>query len=108
MTAPFVATVRSRPDVVIRLAAPGQPTISVRVEVSDVWDVVRVDTPDTQPVLAVKTAALAVLAPGANPADYVVKLRGFEVLDESASLAQAGAINGSIFVVAYRRRRPVR
>ena len=107
MTAPFVATVRSRRDI-IRLGAPGEPIISVRVEVSDVWDVVRVDTPETQPVLAVKRAALAALVPGADPAEYVIKLRGFEVLDEGASLAEAGATDGSIFLVAYRRRRPVR
>ena len=107
MTTPFVATVRSRRDV-IRLAAPGEPVISVRVEVPDVWDVVRVDTPAEQPVLAVKRAALTALVPGADAAEYVIKLRGFEVLDERASLAEAGAIDGSIFLVAHRRRRPVR
>ncbi len=107
MTPPFVATVRSRPNV-IRLDAPGESKISVRVQVPEVWDVVRIDTPVAQPVLAVKRAALAALLPRAALDDYVVKLRGFEVLDEGASLAEAGAIDGSIFLVTNRRRRPVR
>ncbi len=109
MTAPFVATVRARPDI-IRLGAPGggESTISVRVEVPDVWDVVRIDTPATQPVFAVKSAALAALLPRADVRDYAIKLRGFEVLDERVSLAEAGALDGSIFIVTHRRRRPVR
>jgi hypothetical protein len=42
------------------------------------------------------------------PEEFVMKLRGWEVLDESASLTDAGAIDGSIFLLTYRRRRPVR
>ncbi len=107
MTVPFVVTVRARPEV-IRLGAAEESTISVRVEVPDVWDVVRIDTPAAQPVFAVKEAALAALLPRANVSDYVMKLRGFEVLDERVSLAEAGAIDGSSFVLTHRRRRPVR
>ena len=44
----------------------------------------------------------------AKPDEFVLKLRGFEVLNEDVSLAEAGAIEGSIFLVTYRRRRPVR
>jgi hypothetical protein len=80
----------------------------VRVEVPEVWDVVRVEAPPEEPVAAVKAAALSMLLPGGNVNDYVVKLRGFEVLDENASIREAGAINGSIFLVTHRRRRPVR
>ena len=40
--------------------------------------------------------------------DFVLKLRGWEVLDESASLADVGAVDGSIFLLTHRRRRPVR
>ena len=39
---------------------------------------------------------------------FVVKLNGFEVLDENVSVADSGATNGSTFLVSYRRRRPVR
>ena len=50
----------------------------------------------------------ALLGAKANPGDFVLKLRGFEVLNEEVSLAEAGAVEGSIFLVTYRRRRPVR
>jgi hypothetical protein len=80
----------------------------VRVEVPEVWDVVRIDAPPSEPVLAVKVAALAALEPRGDQAAYVIKLRGFEVLDESLSLAACGAIDGSIFLLTHRRRRPVR
>ena len=40
--------------------------------------------------------------------DFVVKLRGWEILDEAASLADAGVIDGSILLLTYRRRRAVR
>lgn len=107
MTVPFVANVRSRREVV-RLGAPDAAAISVRVEVPEVWDVVRIDAPPAETVLAVKVAALAVLDPRADQRDFVIKLRGFEVLDEHLSLTDAGAIDGSIFLLTHRRRRPVR
>jgi hypothetical protein len=40
--------------------------------------------------------------------DFVLKLNGWEVLDETASLAATGAVDGSIFLVTNRKRRPVR
>jgi hypothetical protein len=107
MTIPFVANLRSRREV-IRLGAPDAPAISIRVEVPEVWDVVRIDTPPTESVRAVKIAALAALDPRGDQRDFVIKLRGFEVLDEHLSVADAGAIDGSIFLLTHRRRRPVR
>ena len=107
MTVPFVANVRSRPQVV-RLGDPQAPAIAVRVEIPELWDVVRIDAPSTETVLAVKVAALAAFMPGADQRHFVIKLRGFEVLDEHLSLADAGAIDGSIFLLTHRRRRPVR
>ena len=59
-------------------------------------------------VSEVKRAALNALSPEDDAADYVIKLRGFEVLDENVTLADAGARNGSIFLLTHRRRRPVR
>jgi hypothetical protein len=60
-------------------------------------------------VLSVKIAALRSLYPDVDhPDNWVIKLGGFEVLDESASLAEAGAVDGSIFLLTGRRRRPVR
>ena len=107
-TTPFVAQLRSRPEI-LRLGARGEPTITVRVQMAAVWDVVRIEAPATEPVLSVKVAALQALYPEADfHDDFVTKLRGWEVLDENASLADAGASDGSIFLVEHRRRRPVR
>ena len=106
---PFTATLRSRPGVEIRLGAPTDQVISVRVQVPEVWDVVRIEAPPSEPVLSVKVRALEALYPAAEfHEDFVVKLNGFEVLDENASIAEAGAVDGSIFLVTHKRRRPVR
>lgn len=104
---PFVAQLRSRPEA-IRLGTAGSPVITVRVQVPEVWDTVRVDAPPDTPVLTVKERALETLMAGANQIEYVTKLRGWEVLDETASLEAAGVENGSTLLVTSRRRRPVR
>ncbi|MGI8496309.1 MAG: hypothetical protein ACR2OG_01825 [Gemmatimonadaceae bacterium] len=104
---PFVSSVRSRPGT-IRVGDPGPEPVSLRVEVPELWDVVRLMSSLQQPVRAVKAAALSALSPGADIERYVIKLRGFEVLDESRSLSDVGAIDGSIFLLTYRRRRPVK
>ena len=94
----------------IRLGADdAAPRWTVRVQVSDAWDAVRFDTPATEPVLTLKLRALEALRPDAPyHDDYVVKLHGVVVDDESATLAEVGATDGSIFLVILRRRRPVR
>ena len=109
MTEPFVAQLRTRGDT-IELASPGGPAITVRVEMPEVWDAVRVYASPDERVLTVKRRALERLYPGSELHDdaYVMKLNGWEVLDESASLAAAGAVDGSIFLVTNRKRRPVR
>lgn len=104
---PFVAQLRTRPEA-IRLGTAGSPVITVRVQVPEVWDTVRVDAPPDTPVLTVKERALEMLMSGANQIEYVTKLRGWEVLDETASLEAAGVENGSTLLVTSRRRRPVR
>ncbi len=89
-------------------APEGGSEITIRVEMPEVWDVVRVVAAPTQPVIDVKTAALNALFPEAAPEEMVVKLRGWEILDEMASLADSGVVDGSILVMMFRRRRPVR
>jgi hypothetical protein len=75
----------------------------------EVWDTVRIDAPASEPVLSVKVAALRALFPdGEFHEDFVLKRNGFEVLDETASLRETGAVDGTIFLVTHRRRRPVR
>jgi len=108
VSAPFVAQLRARPGV-LRLGADGQLRITLRVQMPEVWDVVRIETPSTEPVAAVKASALDALYPHGEPADaFVMKLNGYEVLNEAVSVADAGATDGSTFLLTSRRRRPVR
>lgn len=108
MSASFVAQLRStrRP---IALAEPGPGTITLRVEVAELWDAVRVIArPDTR-VAEVKKRVLAELFPNNQYADdFVLKFRGWEVLDEQGTLADCGVGDGAILLLGYRRRRPVR
>jgi hypothetical protein len=108
MSAPFVTQLRTRGDV-IQMAPAGVESITVRVEMLEVWDVVRVAVQPSESVRALKLRALAALYPADEPPDaFVVKLRGFEVLNEADTLALVGAVDGSIFLLTHRRRRPVR
>lgn len=108
MTVPFVTSLRSRPGI-IRLAPDGADAITIRVEMPEVWDVVAIAAEPTQSVLAVKRRALRELAPGTElHTEFVVKLQGWEILDETASLAGAGVTNGSTLLLTHRRRRAVR
>ena len=107
MTVPFVSTLRARP-VSVRLGPTDSQAINVRVEIPEIWDVIRIVVSPAESVLAVKVAALAALDPRGDQRDYVMKLYGFEVLDEQISLSEAGARDGSVFLLTHRRRRPVR
>ena len=107
--APFVSTLRARPDAIVLGAADAPDAITVRVQMPEVWDVVRVVTPASEPVLSLKVRALAALFPeGDFHEQFVLKLGGFEVLDENQSIADAGAVDGATFLLTHRRRRPVR
>jgi hypothetical protein len=107
---PWVSRLRARGGtLVVGDAAEGSARWTVRVEVPEVWDTVRVSVPPGEPLLAVKVMALAALMPDAAfHDDFVVKLHGAEVRDENAPVSAAGARDGSIFVLTARRRRPVR
>ncbi len=109
MSAPFVTQLRTRGSV-IQMTAPGASAVTVRVEVPEVWDVVNIAAAPDEQVLAVKRRVLTALFPGVEEPHeaFVMKLRGFEVLDESVSLTTVGAVDGSIFLLTHRRRRPVR
>ena len=110
MSATLVSTLRARPGVV-RLATDGamEDMIAVRVQVPEVWDVLRIEAPKSATILDVKRRALAELVPDEGDVEsFVVKLRGHEVLDESVALESAGVRHGSTLLVTSRRRRPVR
>jgi hypothetical protein len=103
-----ISSLRTRPEA-IRLCLGSGACITVRVEVPEVWDAVRVEAPPIASVLVIKTHALAALFPdGGSPSEFVMKLNGFEMLDENATLRDVGAVEGSTFLLTSRRRRPVK
>jgi hypothetical protein len=109
MTTPaFVNQLRARGEP-IRIAPAGTPAITVRVEMAEVWDTVKLIVSPDEPVLTVKRRALEALYPaGEQHERFVLKLNGWEVLDESASVAATGAVDGSNYLLTFRNRRPVR
>ena len=108
MSAQFTDQLRARASTIV--LAPGAGSrLSVRVQLLESYDTVRIDAPADATVLSLKVAALAVLEPGVTACDdFVVKHRGVEVLDESQELAAAGIPDRTILSVSHRRRRAVR
>ncbi|HXG71226.1 MAG TPA: ubiquitin-like domain-containing protein [Gemmatimonadaceae bacterium] len=107
MSTRFVRSLRTRGDA-MKLGTGSAEVLSLRVQVLEAWDAIRVDADPSQTVGDLKRLALSELRSGTHDADdYVVKLHGFEMLDENAPLSSTGARNGSIFLVSDRRRRPV-
>lgn len=99
---------RARPGV-LALGQEGAGAITVRVQVPELWDAIAVRCGEGTSCRALKQAVLEAFGEHHHPAeDYVLKLRGFEVLDESAPVTVAGARDGSTFLLTYRLRRPVR
>jgi hypothetical protein len=107
-TTPFVGALRTSPRA-IDLSRKGEAAITVRVELAELWSAVRILVSPNEPVVTIKRAALERMAAAdERPEEFVMKLRGWEILDEGESLTDAGAIDGSIFLLMHRRRRPVR
>lgn len=99
---------RSRRDP-IALGNDGPGAITVRVQIPELWDAVTVRCADGTSSTALKQVVLDAFGERHHPAsDYVLKLRGFEVLDEGAPVTVAGAREGSTFLMTFRHRRPVR
>jgi len=82
--------------------------IPVRIMVEDAWDQVTLDLQPAASVSEAKRQALSLTHTGGAPADYLVKFRGAEVLDEERSLAETGVVANAAMIVMPRRRRPVR
>lgn len=108
--APFVVSLRTRPEGISLVPEGATEVIALRVQVAEAWDAVRVEAAPSTPVRAVTRAALAVLLPDAGDVEggYVTKLRGAEVRDDGVSLRDAGVVAGSTLLVMARRRSPVR
>lgn len=108
MSAPFVTQLRARSST-IRLVPPGAQGLTIRVEMPEVWDAVRLVVSPREPVLTVKVRSLEALFPEAElHSDFVLKLGGWDILDEASPVADVGIENGTILLLTHRRRRPVR
>jgi hypothetical protein len=91
----------------VTAAAPTR--LPLRVMVLDAWDTVAVALDPAATIADLKREALA-RAHG-RPAvaeDYVVKLRGAPVLDETTTLAALGVSARTPLIVLPARRQPVR
>jgi hypothetical protein len=107
MTVPFVNELRTADDVIV-VNGDGA-VLHLRVQAAELWDTVRVDAAESATVNAVKNVALQRFFPiGYSSPEFVVKLRGFEILNEDDTLAASGVRNGSTLLLASRRRRPVK
>ncbi|MCC7053934.1 MAG: hypothetical protein IT355_11790 [Gemmatimonadaceae bacterium] len=105
---PFVTQLRT-PAEAITLAPAGAAAITIRVQLLEAWDAVKVVVEPRTTVAAVKASAAAVLAPDVpDPGELVAKLGGFEIRDESRSLAESGVTDGSTLALHFRRRQPIR
>ena len=83
---------------------------AVRVMVTDVWDHVEIPVDLGTTVAELKRQALtrALKRSPVRLDDYVVKFRGAQVTDESATLGALGAVPNAPFIVLPARRQPVR
>jgi len=109
MTAPtsFVNSLRTRGDA-FKLGSPSDQVLRLRAQVLEAWDAIRIDADPLASVRSLKQLALRELYPDVRHDDeYVVKLHGFEILDEDAPISSTAARNGSTFLITDRRRRPV-
>ncbi|MFN2636666.1 MAG: hypothetical protein ABR585_06555 [Gemmatimonadaceae bacterium] len=85
----------------------GSP-LELRAQVLEAWDAIRIDASPSASVRSLKELALRQLYPDPRHAqDFIVKLNGFEILDEDAPISSTEARNGSTFLITDRRRRPV-
>ena len=104
---PFVSGLRTHGHS-FKLGTPPGPPLQLRAQVLEAWDAIRIDADPSASVKSLKQLALRELYPDSkHEREYVVKLHGFEILDEDAPISSTAAKNGSIFLITGRRRRPV-
>ena len=109
MTAPrpFVNGLRTRGPA-FKLGSPRGPAMQLRAQVLEAWDAIGIDADPSASVKSLKQLALRELySDSKHEREYVVKLHGFEILDEDAPISSTAAKNGSTFLITDRRRRPV-
>lgn len=104
---PFVSGLRTQGGAFTLGSASG-PVLQLRAQVLEAWDAIRIDADPSASVKSLKALALKELYPDVQHDDqFMVKLHGWEILDENAPISSTAARNGSIFLITDRRRRPV-
>lgn len=104
---PFVSGLRTQGGA-FRLGSASGPVLQLRAQVLEAWDAIRIDADPSASVKSLKALALKELYPDVQHDDqFMVKLHGWEILDENAPISSTAARNGSIFLITDRRRRPV-
>jgi hypothetical protein len=103
---PFVNGLRTQ-GAPLQLGSGTGSVLHLRAQVLEAWDAIRVDADPSASVKSLKHLAMQTLSPQVNEEEYVVKLHGWEILDEDAPISATAARNGSIFLISDRRRRPV-
>lgn len=83
-------------------------SIPLRVMLTDVWDEFHLDLPLETPLSQVKQQVLDLGNQAADPAKYVIKYRGAQLVDEESSLAELGVVRNAALIMLPRRRQPVR
>jgi hypothetical protein len=109
MTAPrlFVNGLRTQGHS-FKLGSSSGTALQLRAQVLEAWDAIRIDADPSASVRSLKQLALRELYPDSrDEREYVVKLHGFEILDEDEPISSTAATNGSTFLITDRRRRPV-
>lgn len=109
MSGRFVTTLGTR-SVPVRLVSDSASLVwTLRVHSAEAWDAIKVDVAPSTMVHEVKQAAMRALMPDVAALDqYVVKLGGFEIVNENVSVQSSGAVDGSTLLIMSRRKRAVR
>ncbi len=109
MSGRFVTTLGTR-TVPVRLVSDSASLVwTLRVQSAEAWDAIKVEVAPSTLVRDVKQAAMDALMPDVAALDqYVVKLGGFEIVNENVSVESCGAVDGSTLLIMSRCRRAVR
>lgn len=91
------------------MSTSGASSFVVRVAIPAVWDTLALEVDAASPLRELKRIAHErIFAEKGSPDDFLLKLNGLEVRDESLTVGEAGGVAGSTFLMSFRRRRPVR
>lgn len=83
-------------------------SVPLRVMVLDTWDEIPMSVAPETSIDSIMRRALTEARVPARPEEFVVKFRGVELRDRSATVTQAALPNDAALIVLRRGRPPVR